>query len=122
MFIKTKDYEKCIQKVKIEVGTFVGLEKDEDVFITLKELPTIQMLQLKEASEKGENETLIFLKELLPFILVDHNFFEDESTKVKMKNEEVANLLFESLNLTAKVVNEYTQASFFSQAQNTGSK
>ena len=63
MFIKSKNYDKCIQKVRIEVGTLVGLEKDDEAFITLKELPTIDMLRLKDAAEKGEKESLSFFKE-----------------------------------------------------------
>ena len=80
------------------------------------------MLKLKDSSEKGENETLALLKELLPTILVDHNFYEDENGQKKMKSEDVANLIFESLDLTVKVVNEYTHASFFTRAQKNGAK
>ena len=122
MFIKSKNYDKCIQKVRIEVGTLVGLEKDDEAYIILKELPTLEMLRLKDSSERGENETLSLLRELLPTILVDHNFYEDESSKRKMKNEEVASLIFESLDLTVKVVNEYTHASFFTQKRRSDAR
>ena len=122
MFIKTRNYDKCIQKVRIEVGTLVGLEKDDEAFILLKELPTLEMLRLKESSEKGENETLCLLRDLLPSILVDHNFYEDESAQKKMKNQDVAALVFESLDLTVKVVNEYTHAGFFSRANKSADK
>jgi len=122
MFIKTRNYDKCIQKVRIEVGTLVGLEKDDEAFILLKELPTLEMLRLKEASEKGENETLCLLRDLLPSILVDHNFYEDENAQKKMKNQEVASLVFESLDLTVKVVNEYTHAGFFSRANTSADR
>ncbi len=113
MFIKTKHYDTCIQKVRIEVGTLVGLEADDEAYIVLKELPTLEMLKLKEASEQGENQTLTLLRDLLPSILVDHNFYEDADAKRKMDNREVASLVFESLDLTVKVVNEYTHAAFF---------
>ncbi len=122
MFIKTRNYDKCIQKVRIEVGTLVGLEKDDEAFILLKELPTLEMLRLKEASEKGENETLCLLRDLLPSILVDHNFYEDESAQKKMKNQEVAELVFESLDLTVRVVNEYTHAAFFSRRRDSAGR
>ncbi len=79
----------------------------------LKELPTLEMLRLKEASEQGENQTLTLLRDLLPSILTDHNFYEDADAKRKMDNREVASLIFESLDLTVKVVNEYTHAAFF---------
>jgi len=73
----------------------------------------LEMLKLKEASEQGENQTLTLLRDLLPSILVDHNFYEDADAKKKMDNREVASLVFESLDLTVKVVNEYTHAAFF---------
>ena len=122
MFIKTKNYDRCIQKVRIELGTLVGLAKDDEAFILLRELPTLEMLKLKEASEKGENETLGLLRDLRPSILVDHNFYEDESAQKKMKNQEVAELVFESLDLTVKVVNEYTHAGFFSRANTSADR
>jgi hypothetical protein len=46
------------------------------------------MLRLKEASEQGENQTLTLLRDLLPSILVDHNFYEDADAKKKMDNRE----------------------------------
>ncbi|PKL19936.1 MAG: hypothetical protein CVV48_15455 [Spirochaetae bacterium HGW-Spirochaetae-4] len=122
MFIKTKHYDNCIQKVRIEVGTLVGLEADDEAYIVLKELPTLEMLRLKEASEQGENQTLTLLRDLLPSILVDHNFYEDADAKKKMDNREVASLVFESLDLTVKVVNEYTHAAFFSRADASGAR
>ena len=67
MFIKTKHYDACIQKVRIEVGTLVGLKADDEAYIVLKELPTLEMLKLKEASEQGENETLTLLRDLLHY-------------------------------------------------------
>jgi hypothetical protein len=122
MFIKTKNYDKCIQKVRIEVGTLVGLERDDEAYLLLKELPTLEMLRLKEASEKGENETLALLRDLLPSILVDHNFYEDADAKKKMDSREVAALVFESLDLTVRVVNEYTHAGFFSRTGPSGGR
>jgi hypothetical protein len=80
------------------------------------------MLKLKEASEQGENQTLTLLRDLLPSILVDHNFYEDADAKKKMDNREVASLVFESLDLTVKVVNEYTHAAFFSRADASGGR
>lgn len=115
MFIKTKNYEKCIQKVRIEIGTLVGLEKDDEAFITLKEIPTIQMMELKESYEKGEKELMNFFKNLLPSIIAEHNFYETEQKK--MSNSDVANLVFESIDLTQKVINTYTKASFFTRQQ-----
>jgi len=120
MFIKTKNYEKCIQKVRIEIGTLVGLEKDDEAFITLKEIPTIQMMELKESYEKGEKELMNFFKNLLPSIIAEHNFYETEQKK--MSNSDLASLIFESIELTQKVINTYTNASFFTHQQRKGDK
>ena len=122
MFIRSKHYDNCIQKVKIEVGTLVGLEKDDEAFITLKELPTMDMLRMKQAAEDGDNAPLELLKELLPEIITDHNFYEDEEGKQKMSNEDIASLVFDSLELTSKIVSDYTSASFFTQAQKKESR
>ena len=117
MFIKGRNYENCIQRIRINVGIEAGLEKAEDAFITLKELPTLEMLKLKESSEKGEEETLSFFKGLLPEIIVDHNFYADDDGKVKMENKELSDLVFGSLRLTMKIVEDYTSAAFFTPAR-----
>ena len=36
MFVKTRNYDKAIQKVRIVAGTYVGLEKDDQAFLILK--------------------------------------------------------------------------------------
>lgn len=120
MFIKTKNYDKCIQKVRIEIGTLVGLEKDNEAFITLKEIPTIQMMELKESYEKGEKALMNFFKNLLPSIISEHNFYETEQKK--MSSSDLASLIFESIELTQKVINTYTNASFFTRQQRKGGK
>ena len=73
MFSRRRNYDNCIQKVTLEVGTLVGLQKDDEAYITLRELPTLEMLNLKEASEKGEKETLEVFRSLLPSIIADDN-------------------------------------------------
>ncbi len=117
MFIRTKNYENCIQRVKIEIGKEVGLEEESEAYIVLKELPTLEMLQLKEATDKGEEETLKIFKQLLPQIITEHNFYEDEEGNKKMSNLDIATLIFESITLTMKVVQGYTKAAFFSHPQ-----
>jgi hypothetical protein len=120
MFVKSKNYESCIQRVRINVGTLVGLKEDDEAFITLKELPTIDMLRLKEAAEKGEKESLSFFKEILPSIIADHNFYETEQKR--MDGIALTTLIFESLDLTLKVINEYTRSAFFTRARRTGDR
>lgn len=115
MFSRRRNYDNCIQKVTLEVGTLVGLQKDDEAYITLRELPTLEMLNLKEASEKGEKETLEVFRSLLPSIIADHNFYEDDDGRRKMTEKDLASLVFESVDLTLKVVKGYTEASFFTR-------
>ena len=122
MFARERDYSAFLQTVRIDVGTLVGLEKDEDAYIVLKELPTLEMLRLKEASDKGERATLEVIRELLPSMITDHSFFEDTKGQRKMKAEDVAELVFSSLELTAKVVDEYTTRAFRSRRRTQDAK
>ena len=112
MFIKTKNYDRAIQKVRIEVGTYVGLERDDEAFLVLRELPTGDMLKLT-GTNGGDTETLSFFKEVLPHIIVDHNFYETEQKK--MKNEDVVEFIFDKFDLCTKVLSEYSNASFFTR-------
>lgn len=112
MYIRESNYNNAIQKVTIEVGTYVGLKEDEEAFITLKELPTMETLKLKKSTET-EEEILSFFKEVLPVIIVDHNFYESETKK--MTNEALRDFIFERMALSTKILKDYSHASFFSQ-------
>lgn len=120
MFVKNKNYDNAIQKVRIEVGTLVGLERDEEAFITLKELPTAEMLALKEASEEGETKVIEFFKTVIPRIIVDHNFYETEQKK--MSAQDLTEFIFEKIDLSNKVISEYSNASFFTQQKHKEDK
>ena len=110
-YVRNKAYKNAIQKIRVDFGTIIGQEKDEDAYIVLKELPTMEMMQLKEAHEKGQKELLGFFKEVLPQIIVEHNLYETETQK--MKNSDVAAFIYEKLDLTGKIIGEYASASFF---------
>ena len=101
------------------MGTFVGLNPDEEAFIVLKELPTLQMLKLKESSEKEKPRRLSSFK--IYFLLFWWiTIFTKMKALTKNENEEVSSLIFESLDLTVKVVSEYTSSSFFTQRRKSG--
>lgn len=112
-YVRKKAYDNAIQKVKVEFGTIIGQEKDEDAYVVLKELPTLEMMQLKEAHEKGQKELLEFFKDVLPKIIVEHNLYETETQK--MTGDDVAAFIYEKIDLTGKVIGEYAGASFFTQ-------
>lgn len=114
MFIRKNNYDNSLRRVKIEFGKIVGLEEDKEAYVTLKELDTMTTLRLKDVSQKGdENEVMEFFKDILPRIIVVHNLYETE-TKL-MSNQDVANFIYEKLDLTSKVVSEYTKTMFHSK-------
>lgn len=52
MFIQKRDYGAFLQSVRVNVGKEVGLSKEEDAYLVLRELPTLEMLELRDAYEK----------------------------------------------------------------------
>lgn len=111
MYIKSKSYDNALRKVKIEFGTLIGLEEDQEAYVTLKELSTMETLNLKEVSQTGDqNSMMAYFKQVLPKIIVAHNLYETENTI--MTPEAVADFIFEKLELTSKVMAEYTKAMF----------
>lgn len=119
-FVRKNAYDNAIQKVKITIGTLLGLEKDDEAYVVLKELPTMEMMKLTEAESAGQKELMEFFKEVLPNIIVSHNLEETEG--VLMSNKAVTELIFEKLDLTGKVVGDYSSAAFFTQGSKAPGK
>lgn len=113
MFIKAKHYDSAIQKIKIEVGTLVGLDEDAEAFILLKEMSTTDTLKLRETVANNKTDILEFFREILPSIIADHNFYETEQKK--MTNEELRDFIFEKIEFSTKVLNDYSKSAFFTQ-------
>ena len=111
MYRKDLNYSNSLRKVKIEFGTLLGLEKDEEAYVTLRELDTMTTLKLKDVSQTGnQNDVMEFFKEVLPKIIVTHNLYETE-TKI-MTNQAVTDFIYEKLEVTSKVIGEYTSSMF----------
>lgn len=112
MFVKSKDYGKYIHTQKILLGKEFGFETDEECTLTLRELDTASVLKLKESSNSdSETKSLEVFKEILPNIIVDHNFYEDEQTK--MDSTAVTELIFEKVSTVGKVLSALKEANFF---------
>lgn len=120
MFIKQKDYDAFLIKVKIEIGEELGLEKADEAFVELRELPTIETLKMKELQDKGEVVLIEYFKSILPQCIVDHNLYETETEK--MSNEAITDMIFDKTNLASKVVGEYIEKVFFTQAKKNEDK
>jgi hypothetical protein len=111
MYRKDLNYSNSLRKVKIEFGTLLGLERDEEAYVTLRELDTMTILKLKDVSQTGnQNDVMEFFKEVLPKIIVTHNLYETE-TKI-MTNQAVTDFIYEKLDLTSKIIGGYTAAMF----------
>lgn len=118
MYIKKSNYDNALKKVKVEFGKLIGLEEDKEAYVTLKELDTMTILKFKDVSQTGnQNDVMEFFKKVLPRIIVTHNLYETE-TKL-MTNEEVTDFIYEKLELTSKVVGEYTSYMFRSNRTGT---
>ena len=120
MFIKQKNYDNSLKRVKIEFGKIIGLDEDKEAYVTLRELDTMTTLQLKDVSQNGsQNDLMYFFKQILPKIIIVHNLYESEN-KI-MTNEQVADFIYEKLELTSKVMSEYTNYMFRSDKGGTNS-
>lgn len=119
-FIKTRN--NFIQKVKIEIGTLMGEQEDKDVYLVLREPTTEQMMGLDKHTDGDEMEIFRYFREILPSLIVEDNFFEDEQRARHLSTKEITDVIFESLEVTSKVFNEFFQASFFTRLQRAGEK
>ena len=113
MFVQKRDYGAFLQTVRVNVGKEVGLYNDEDAYIVLRELPTLEMMELRDAYGKGQKELLVFFRDVLPKIIVEHNFYETEEKM--MTDDALSSLVFERMDLSGKVIGEYSSASFFTR-------
>lgn len=112
-FYKDKHYQNAIQKIRIDLGTMFGLEKDEDVHILVREPSEVESLSFKKELQTDEVKGVEFFKSILPGLIVEHDFYEDE--KNKMSNEEVAELIFDKNEAADYVLDTYANAVFRSR-------
>lgn len=111
MFVREKHYDNAIQKVKIQLGTKLGLESDEDAYVTFREPSEKEVLLLKVA--KDDADRLDAFQKVFEESLVAHNFYETES--IKMENKAVIELLFEKMDTTEKLIADYSNEVFRSR-------
>ena len=109
MYIKNKNYDNALRKVRIEIGKLIGLETDAEAYLVLKEMDTLTTLKMKGLTDDTD-KLIEFFKDVLPSLIVEHNFYETEDKK--MTHKDVANFIFEKLEVSTKVVEEYSSAIF----------
>lgn len=113
MFIKKRDYDNAIVKVRINIGKILGCETDEEAFVVIRELSTASMMDLRDAAAKGGKTLVETYERILPDAIVEHNLYEDEQTL--MSTAEIAHMICDKLELFAKVSEEYSKKAFFIQ-------
>lgn len=86
-----------------------GEEKDDRVYVTLREPTTDEAFSLRTDKEE---EAIQAFRELLEHIIIDHNFYADEKETEKLANGEVAETIYASYPTFIKVLTDYTSAVF----------
>ena len=100
-------------KTKIFLGKVYGFEKDEEVFIELKEPKGIEFMKLNQYVSNEQDGTKLFesIFHLLPSVVVSHNFYKDEKTL--LTNQEVVDFLNTKLEAITEVINTYSNEVLF---------
>lgn len=119
-FIREKDYDNAIQKVRINVGKELNLEHEDDAFVIIKEPSEKEVLEFRTV--KDESERIAVFEKLFRNRIVDHDFYEDVNKTKKMANDDVIDLLFEKIDTTNKVISEYSDAVFGSRMKSDKKK
>jgi len=118
MFVRNQG--KYIQEMKLEIGNLLGEEKNDEVYVVLREPKTEWMLKFTKCGEDDTTEQIAVFKELLPKIILKHNLTEDGEKLLSV--DEVTEVLFDSLETTQYIMQEYFSAPFFTQQKRTESQ
>ena len=102
-FHKGKNY---LRTVTIDVSEELN---SENTFVKFREPSTGEAFSLRVEDEAGAIEAF---RTLLPQILVDHNFYEDEEETTKMSNADVVEILYSTYPAFTKVLTEYSNSVF----------
>lgn len=121
-YVNKRDRGNAIIKVKIEFGTKLNCEKDEDAIITLREPTELEVLKWKEAHEDGTYAAMAQFKDLLNEMTISHNLMEDDETGEKMTNEAVIDLIYSKTELAEYILRKWSEAVFHSPQNRNGEK
>lgn len=100
---------KYFKTVKIFLNEGEDGKEENATYITLREPTTQEAFTLRVEEEDKAVEAF---KALIPAVLIDHNFYEDESETKKLTNDEVADVLYDSYSAFFEVLTKYTSAVF----------
>jgi len=115
MFVRSKHYQNYLIKTRIELGKFFD-QPNADVFVELREMSSLQGIQFSKVVKSGDKEELLeHFQKILPILIVDHNFYIDENTR--MPNKDITAIIFEKMEVLMHVISKYSErVSFLSQA------
>ena len=115
------EHKDVIQKITVNIGTFLGCETDEEVHLTFRESNYLETLGIKKSfTSEGEEGLAREIKKILPTVLVEHDIYRTQGTLAS--NEEVCDLIFSKVGLADYVSGEYFKAVFSSQLSKTEEK
>ncbi len=107
-FIKGKKY---LRTVKVDLSENLN---SPNTFVEFREPTTGEAFSLRV---EKEDEAIEVFKGLLPSLLINHNFYNDEAETEKMSNQDVVEILYSSYPAFTQVLTEYTTAVFQSSKQ-----
>ena len=110
-FIREKHYDNAIQKIRINLGKELGLDKEDEAHVLFREPTEKEVLKIRVA--KDDLERVDAFKEIFEAGIIDHDFYEKEN--VRMEDKAVIALLFEKMDTTDKLITEYSNAVFRSR-------
>lgn len=114
------EHKDVIQKVTLNIGTFLGCENAEDAHLTLREPSYLETLALKRYATKGEEAIAEYMETMLPVFLVEHDIYK--TADVLATNGEVCELVFSKMELADFVAGEFFKAVFTSRLSKTEEK
>jgi hypothetical protein len=105
MFVKSKHYAGYIIKARVNLGQYFD-QPEADVYVVLREMTMNQKMSFQEAAKGGDGvATFRAFQEVLPKLVVDHNFYEDDDKP--MQPAQVVEILMEREAVAMAVLEEY---------------
>ncbi len=95
-----------LKTVRVELGLELGAEKADEAWMLLREPSTLEWLELQEmAQEKQERAIVAKMRTLFPALVLDHNLYTDEATK--LENADAVDIVFAKLPAAMKLIDDY---------------
>lgn len=121
MVVHTKDY---LVTARIGIGEFFSLP-EADAFVELREPDAFDSNRFgkvsKECAESGDQGPLLELfREVFPRLIVDHNLYKDEQTRLDAPA--VVAVIMDKTALLKKVLGEYSKKVLFSLGKKSDEK